>query len=307
MEHVLESGIEQLVQCFRREKNESMVLPSVVQRRQGYIASTELAGVFPLIQHVFETKCNGVPVKVFKPSEGENLPIVVYFHGGCFVSGGFETHEQQLRQIAHLSGAIVIAVKYRLAPEYIYPCAHDDAFMACEGIYRDCHQWGGNKNAIILAGDSAGGHIALVTSLRLRDESSWLPIKQILIYPMLDATASTSSMTQYGEDYVITKAMLMSGFRYYMGQDNVNAMHPEISPLFRHDWKGLPETHILTAEFDPLIDENENLYRVLRHAGVQAYCRRYLGVIHGFVQLSLVSQSAQEALVHVAGLVKHEL
>ncbi|WP_299494987.1 alpha/beta hydrolase [uncultured Shewanella sp.] len=304
MEQVLESGIEQLVRCFQREKIEPMGLPSIVQRRQGYIESTKLAGVSPLILHVFERVSNGVRIKVFKPSEETNLPVLIYFHGGCFVSGSVETHDQQLRQIAHLSGAIVIAVKYRLAPEYTYPCAHDDAFEACEGIYRDCYQWGGNKNAIILAGDSAGGHIALVTTLRLRDDSSWLPKKQILIYPMLDATASTSSMTRYGEDYVITKAMLMSGFKHYMGQNNVNALHSELSPLFRDDWKGLPETHILTAEYDPLVDEGEALYRRLCLAGVQAYCRRYFGVIHGFIQLSTISGSAKEALGHIAGLIR---
>ncbi|WP_298769772.1 alpha/beta hydrolase [uncultured Shewanella sp.] len=302
MDSVLELGIDQLVQCARRETTEPTVLPSIAHRRQGYIDSTELAGVFPLLHHVFETKCNGVPVKVFKPYEGEDMPIVVYFHGGCFVSGGFETHEQQLRQIAHLSGAIVIAVKYRLAPEYTYPCAHDDAFDACDGIYQDCYRWGGNKEAIILAGDSAGGHIALITSLRLRDRAIWQPIKQILIYPMLDATASCESMDKYGENYIITKAMLMSGLALYRG--NVNAMHEEISPLFRTDWKGLPETHILTAEFDPLVDEGEMLYRHLRLAGVDAYCGRYFGVIHGFIQLSGISQSAQEALMHVAGLVR---
>ncbi|WP_299001848.1 alpha/beta hydrolase [uncultured Shewanella sp.] len=304
MESVFELGIDELVSSARRETSESSVLPSISLRRQGYINSTGLAGVFRLIPYVFETQCNGIPVKVFKPSNGENLPIMIYFHGGCFVSGGFETHEQQLRQIAYLSGAMVIAVKYRLAPEYTYPCAHDDAFDACEGIYQGCYQWGGNKEAITLAGDSAGGHIALITSLRLRDQGVWRPKKQILIYPMLDASASCESMTRYAEGYVITKAMLMSGFDYYRGDNNIDLNHLEISPLFRTDWKGLPETHILTAEFDPLVDEGEMLYRYLCSAGVAAYCRRYFGVIHGFIQLSGISQSAQEALIHVASLVK---
>ncbi|MCL1126296.1 alpha/beta hydrolase [Shewanella surugensis] len=304
MDSVLESGIDQIVRSFIAEKDELTPLPSIEQRRQRYIDSTALAGESYDVYQVFEIECDGISLKIFKPSKDTGLPVVIYFHGGCFVSGDFQTHDQQLRQIAHLSGAVVIAVKYRLAPEHIYPSAHDDAFRACELIYRDCFQWGGDKECITLAGDSAGGHIALVISLRLRDQAIWLPIKQILIYPMLDATATSSSMSQYGEDYVITKEMLMSGFKHYIGQNTISLMHPEISPLFRDDWEGLPETHILTAEFDPLRDEGESLYRALRCAGVEAHCRRYLGVIHGFIQLSMISQSAREALEHVALLIK---
>jgi len=299
--HQLEQGIRQLVEEFIEAGCPSVKEQTISERRQGYINSVQLAGEQEPVFEVFETEIDGAVLKVFKPSDKTDLPVVIYYHGGCFVSGGFETHEQQLRKLANLSGAIVVAVKYRLAPEYTYPAAHDDAFHAAEMIYKHCKSWGGNPDNITLAGDSAGGHITLVTSLRLAEQGSWLPARQVLIYPMLDATASSESYITNGEHYIITRDTLTTGFDLYLG--DLPRKHPEASPLFRDDLSSLPETHILTAEFDPLLDEGEQLYKNLLDCGVNAQYRRYSGVIHGFFQLSGVSQSARESIRHVADIV----
>ena len=302
--HPLEQGIRQLVEEFIEAGCPSVKDQTISERRQGYINSVQLAGEHEAVAEVFESEIEGAVLKVFKPSDKTDVPVVVYYHGGCFVSGGFETHEQQLRKLANLSGAIVVAVKYRLAPEFTYPAAHDDAFQAAQVVYKHCKNWGGNPENITLAGDSAGGHITLVTSLRLAEQANWLPARQILIYPMLDATASSESYTTSGEHYIITRDTLITGFDLYL--DDLPRRHPEASPLFRDDLSALPETHILTAEFDPLLDEGEQLYKRLLNSGVNAQCRRYLGVIHGFFQLSGVSQSARESIRHVADIVSAE-
>lgn len=228
---------------------------------------------------------------------------MIYYHGGCFVSGDFDTHDRQLRQLANLGSALVIAVDYRLAPEYVYPAAHDDAFKAANLIREYALSWGGDPDHITIAGDSAGGHLAMVTCLRLKEQGDWLPKRQILIYPMLDASGASSSYVTNGDDYVITRDTLLSGYEAYLSDLPVD--HPESSPLYRDDLEGLPETHIITAEFDPLVDEGETLYRRLLEAGVEAQCRRYLGVNHGFFQLAGISNAGKKAVQDVASILSH--
>ncbi|QTL36394.1 alpha/beta hydrolase [Pseudoalteromonas viridis] len=298
----LESGIEKIVSEFIEAGCPSARAQSIDERRQGYLDSVGLAGECEPVYQITDLEINGLILRIYRPSAQAKLPVAVYFHGGCFVSGGFETHEQQLRKLANLSGAMVIAIRYRLAPEYGYPAAHDDAFNATQLIRQQCAQWGGDPDNISLVGDSAGGHLSLVTALRLKEKTDWLPARQILIYPMLDATASSRSYQEHGTHYIITREALESGYELYF--DQVPRTHPEASPILRSDLAGLPETHIITAQFDPLVDEGEQLYRTLLEVGVPVQCRRYLGVIHGFFQLSAISAAARESIAHVASLIR---
>ncbi len=298
----LEKGIKELVEGFIKAGCPSVRNQSIAERRQGYLDSVALAGESESVYQVREVEIDGLTLRIYKPSADEKLPVAIYFHGGCFVSGGFDTHDQQLRKLANVSGVIVIAVKYRLAPEHAYPAAHDDAYNSTLIIRDHCVEWGGDPHNISLVGDSAGGHLCLVTSLRLKENSDWQPAKQILIYPMLDATASSQSYEDNGKHYIITKDTLVTGYDMYLNE--VSREHPEASPLYRTDFEGLPETHILTAEFDPLVDEGELLYRKLLDAGVKAQCRRYLGVTHGFFQLSGISHAAIESINHVATILQ---
>lgn len=229
-------------------------------------------------------------------------PVLIYFHGGCFVSGDFETHDRQMRMLCNSAHALVFAVHTRLAPEHTYPAAHDDALAATLAILAALPQWHGDPGRVALAGDSAGGHLALVTTLRLKAAGAPLPAAQILIYPMLDAAGDSDSYQQLGEDYLITRDMLLSGFQAYLGE--LPASHPEASPLHHPDLAGLPPTHILTAEYDPLRDEGEALYGKLLQAGVTTTCQRQLGVIHGFFQLAGISPAARHAIAQVAMLLK---
>ncbi|MCG7536070.1 alpha/beta hydrolase [Pseudoalteromonas sp. OOF1S-7] len=298
----LEPGIKKIVSEFISAGCPSVRSLSIAERRQGYLDSVELAGACEPVCQCTDIEIHGLMLRIYRPSAQGILPVAIYFHGGCFVSGGFETHEQQLSKLANLSGAMVIAIRYRLAPEHVYPAAHDDAFNAAQLIRQHCAQWDGDPDNISLIGDSAGGHLSLVTALRLKEKADWLPARQILIYPMLDATTSSRSYQEYGTHYVITKEALESGYELYFKQ--VSRTHPEASPLFRSDLAGLPETHIITAQFDPLVDEGEQLYRTLLEAGVPVQCRRYLGVIHGFFQLSAISRAARESIAQVAGLIR---
>lgn len=296
----IEPGIRELVKEFVEAGSPCSSLQTVEQRRSGYLGSTVLAGAGPEMASVQEERLNGIAVKIYKPSEDENLPITVYFHGGCFVSGGYDTHDQQLRYLAKTANSIVICIQYRLAPEFTYPAAHDDVYRATLAIKEHGKRFGGDTECIVFVGDSAGGHLALVTALRLKRAQHWLPAKQFLIYPMLDPQGASDSYRINGEHFIITAKMLLSGFKLYTADVSYDQTHPELSVLDCDDLTGLPATHIITAEFDPLRDEGELLYKKLLESGVETYCQRYLGVIHGFHQLSGVSQSAKLCLNSIA-------
>ena len=296
----LEPGIRKLVEQFIEDGRPSARQQGIQERRQGYLNTIDLAGDAVPVWAIFDQTIDDISLRIYKSSDQINLPILIYFHGGCFVSGDFDTHDRQLRMLANLGGCIVIAVDYRLAPEHVYPAAHDDAFKAVNIVRKYAESWGGNPENMTIAGDSAGGHLALVTCLRLKKQGQWMPKRQVLIYPMLDATASSDSYKRFGDDYIITRDALLSGFEAYF--TNVSVNHPEASPLYRDDFDGLPETHILTAEFDALVDEGESLFRRFLEVGVDVQCRRYLGVNHGFFQLAGISSAAKKAIKDVASL-----
>lgn len=295
----LEKGIAEHVAAFIAAGRPSSRQQSIDDRRAGYIASAVLAGETESRVHIQTIEREGMSFRVYSPLRGPAiLPTIIYYHGGCFVSGGFATHDKQLRQLAFYGECRVIAVQYRLAPEYTFPAAHDDALKGADFIWQHAKLFGVDKYRITLAGDSAGGHLALVTALRLKAAGEWQPAQLILIYPMLDATAYFESYTRNGLDYIITRDTLLSGYEMYM--PGIDRHHPEASPLWRDDFNGLPPVHIITAEFDPLCDEGEALYQRMTEQGVASTCQRYLGVIHGFFQLAGISQAAREVIRNVA-------
>ena len=295
----LEQGIAQLVQGFIAAGRPSSRRQTIEVRRAGYIASTGLAGKTETRVQVETLVLEGLTIRVFAPLNApEILPAAIYYHGGCFISGGFATHDRQLRQLAYESRCRVIAVQYRLAPEHTFPAAHDDAQRGAEIVRRHAGRLGVDTARITLAGDSAGGHLALVTALRLKAAAEWRPAQLILIYPMLDATARSASYVSNGEDYIITRDTLLSGYEIYLSSTDVS--HPEASPLWREDFSGLPPVHIITAEYDPLRDEGEALYRRLLEQNVECSAQRYLGVIHGFFQLAGISPAARDAMRDIA-------
>lgn len=305
MINYLESGIKELVEEFISSGKPCPSKQTISERRAGYLSSTVLAGSSPEMADEFVDELDGIQIKIYKPADKANLPITIYFHGGCFISGGHETHDVQLRQLAHLSETIVVCIKYRLAPEHTYPSAHDDAFQSVLSIKKYGHKYGGDTENVFFIGDSAGAQLALATTLRLKNNGHWLPKKQVLIYPMIDPKGKSESYQKNGTNYIITAQMLLSGFQLYAGDLERLSCESELNLLLRQDFQSLPSTLIITAEFDPLRDEGEQLYRLLLSQGVEAYCERYLGVIHGFYQLSGISESARRCIRNIAATIKN--
>jgi acetyl esterase len=236
----------------------------------------------PGLPHVADvTSPSGLPLRHYRPS-AEPRPLMVFVHGGGWVFGDLETHDRTCRRIAKECDVEVLAVDYRLAPEDPYPVAIDDVV--------DVLRWAG---PVAVAGDSAGGYLAAMACLRLRDECGPLPAVQILICPNTDLTLSLPSVTEKGTGYGLD-ADILSWFVAQWVPDP--AGRRSASLLHQPDLSGLPAALVVTAEHDALRDEGDAYARRLAEAGVDVTHRCEPGLVHGFIQgMDLTSPEAAAA------------
>jgi acetyl esterase len=227
-----------------------------------------------------------IELRSYVPTADRSLPVVVYYHGGGFALGDLDTHDRICRRLARASGAIVVAVDYRLAPEHPFPAAVDDAFTALGWVHDHAAELGGDPSRLAVAGDSAGGNLAAVMTLRARDEGSPPLVFQLLVYPATNlADFDTASHEAFREGYLLSRSfMVLNRGRYLPSEEQ--RRDPYASPLFDDDLSGLPPALIITAQFDPLRDEGEAYGHRLQAAGVTVTISRYEGVVHGFFGVS---------------------
>lgn len=234
--------------------------------------------------------------RVYRPFGDGPLPTVAFLHGGGWVSGDLDTHDNIARDIARGSGAVVVSVDYRLAPEHPFPAAVDDAIAATRWIAQNTGRFGGD-GAFGLAGDSAGGNLAAVASHSLRDSGARVDAV-LLLYPVTDPTGPFPSRTEFENGYVLNDATIRWLFAQYAGTHDDHS-DPRIAPLLSADLSGLAPAVIATAALDPLRDDGEAYATALREAGVEVYLRRYDGMVHGFFDMGRWSPVAQSAIDQV--------
>jgi acetyl esterase len=225
---------------------------------------------------------------------GGSLPLVAFFHGGGWVLCGLDSHDETCRQLANGTGAIVMSVDYRLAPEHRFPTAAEDAYAATRWLAANGAGLGGDPARLAVAGDSAGGNLAAAVALMARDRGGPALVFQLLIYPVLDHASDTASHKENATGYFLTADAMRWFWAQYLGPDGDGA-DPYVSPLRAADLTGLPPAHVVTAEFDPLRDEGEAYAALLTAAGVPAESRRYDGAFHGFFSMTAVLDSAAAA------------
>ena len=193
-------------------------------------------------------------------------PIVAYFHGGGWVLGSEESDDPFCRDLCVRSGAVIVSVDYRHAPEARFPAAADDAFAALRWIADHTIELGGIPGQLAVAGWSAGGNVATVAARRARDEGGPELVGQLLMNPVTDSDMTTPSYQECAEGYILTKALMEWFFDHYM--DGADRTDPSVAPLRASDLSGLPPTVIVTSEFDPLRSEGEAYAKALGKAGV---------------------------------------
>jgi acetyl esterase len=227
-----------------------------------------------------------IPVRVYVPTgEPGPRPVLVYFHGGGWVIGDLDTHDATVRAVAEASGATVVSVGYRLAPEDPFPAAIDDCLAAVRWVVDNAADLGVDPGRLALGGDSAGGNIAAIAAAELTGAGVAVRF-QLLVYPVTDGTMGHPSIDENAEGYFLTKDTMDWFWEQYVGVDG-DRTAPRVSPMHLPDGvlPGLPPALVITAEYDPLRDEGEAYAARLEAAGVDVTAHRYDGMIHGFFSM----------------------
>lgn len=240
-----------------------------------------------------------VPVRLYFPNEqamekginkGHSYAVLLFFHGGGWVTDSVENYDRVCSQMAQSTGQIVVSVEYRLAPEYPFPTGLMDCYAAAKALYTNRFILNTEPEKITIVGDSAGGNLAAAVSLMARDKGEFMPDRQILIYPALNNCYTEESpyfsVKENGEDYLLT-AVKMENYISLYQRSPEDRENPYFSPLQEKNLKNLPDTLILTAEFDPLRDEGEEYARRLKEAGNYVELHRIPGALHGFFALGI--------------------
>lgn len=243
-------------------------------------------------------------LRIFWPADAPDgpLPIFIFYHGGGFVIGSVESREPQCRKIANAAGCIVVAPRYRLAPEHKFPAAHDDAWAAAQWVATHAAALGGDAARLAVGGDSAGGNLAAVVSQQARDAGAFAFVLQVLVYPTTDFlfTLDLPSYALLDQPYFLTRQQIAWYHAQFLPA-GVDRGDLRLGPALAGDFRGLAPALIQTAEFDPLRDDGKHYGELLRAAGVPVDYTCYDGMIHGFFHYGKTIDAATAALDQVIG------
>ncbi|MFE1774350.1 alpha/beta hydrolase [Streptomyces sp. NPDC059008] len=225
-----------------------------------------------------------LPVRLYRPRAEATGPgpLLVFFHGGGWVMCDLDTHDATCRRLALRSGASVLSVAYRTAPEARFPAAVEDAYAATVWAVAQADRLGCDPARVVVGGDSSGGGLAAAVTLMARDRGGPPPAAQLLIYPALDHRLTSASAADYATGFFHTTAHMRWYWQQYLGPGG-DGCHPYASPGLAPDLTGLPPALLVLPECDPLRDEGRAYGRALREAGVPARVDEYRGTFHGFL------------------------
>ncbi len=229
------------------------------------------------------------------------FPVCLYFHGGGWTFGDLDTHDNVCRTFAKFGRFVVASIDYRLAPEHRFPAAIDDALAALRWIRAEGSALGIDPRNIAVAGDSAGGNIAAALALLARDEGITLTM-QALFYPAPDLRVNTPSHFEFAHGFILERETISWTRGNYIALEQVE--DPRASPLLASDHRGLAPAYIVTAGFDPLLDEGAAYADKLSAAGVPVIYECFEGMVHGFVTMGGVLAAAEHALYRVGHALK---
>jgi acetyl esterase len=232
-------------------------------------------------------------LRVYRPVKGETLPALVYFHGGGWTIGDLDTHDVLCRQLALGARCVVISVDYRLAPEYPFPAAVDDCFAATRYVADHAAKLG--IGALAVGGDSAGGNLAAVVSLLARDTGAPAIAFQLLIYPATDQRLGSPSHERNAQGYLLTRDAIEYFRRAYLPKAD-DWTDWRASPALAKSHARLPPALVVTAGYDPLLDEGRAYAERLKAAGVSVEYREYADMVHGFILFGGVLDTANAAV-----------
>ena len=252
----------------------------------------------------------GVPARLYLPSAEKNLGLCVFMHGGGWVIGTLDGHDDVCRRIAVQSGHAVLSIDYRMAPEFPFPTPLEDCITATRWARDNAASLGCDASRMVVCGDSAGGNLATLVA-----QHSGVDLKmQLLVYPAVDARCVTESYRKNGEGYLLTAAAMDWFYGHYLSGASSSGSSPLtsspedplVSPLLASDavLAKMPPTLVITAEYDPLCDEGEQYAQKLTSLGVPTSCVRYRGQIHAFLNYGRFLDDGYLAIAQLADAIR---
>ncbi len=258
-----------------------------------------------------------VPVRLYFPSEemmkeglseGAALPVILFFHGGGWVTESVETYDRVCARMSQSTGQVVASVEYRRAPEHPFPVPLEDCYAAAKALYTNRSILHTDPEKITVMGDSAGGNLAAAVALKARNTKDFRIERQILIYPALyncyTEESPFASVRENGEGYLLTAVKMQDYIELYKSGDG-DLLNPLFAPLMEKNLGGMPRTLILTAEFDPLRDEGEEYGRRLKEAGNQVEIHRIPDALHGYFALGIQFLHVRESFGYMNGFLEN--
>ncbi|EIM73548.1 esterase/lipase [Nitratireductor aquibiodomus RA22] len=313
---VLDHEIAQMLEAARASSGKGVGELSLADARMAYTTRYRARGI--AVERKIETEDFTIPgdarieARLYRaPGTGVRRPAVLYFHGGGFVLGDIEAYDNQSRMLAALSGADIVFVNYRLAPEPPFPAPVEDAIAALGWIGSHSADMGFDKRRIALAGDSAGGNLAINAALAARDREIPDIAALILLYPVTDfrpfgGKTSYPSIEAYGDGYFLDKSLMDMFARHYLGRSG-KLNDPRVSPLLADNLAQLPPTTVITAGHDPLRDQGLAFFEALKAGGTSATYRCMEGMVHNFMGHAGISRGARSAFEEVAETLRRAL
>jgi acetyl esterase len=244
-----------------------------------------------------------ITVRCYTPSGAGPFPALVFFHGGGWVIGDLETHDGVCRSLANGASCVVASVDYRLAPEHKYPVAVEDAFAATRWIADNAPRLGIDPRRLAVGGDSAGGNLAAAVAIMQQERGGPGLALQVLVYPVTRHGLDTDSYRKYADGYLLTRNAMRWFWDHYLRRPE-DGEQPYASPLLARKLEGLPPALVITAEYDVLCDEGEAFAARLREAGVPVTLTRYPGMIHGFLRMLNLVDTARAARDEIASALR---
>lgn len=311
--YILDSAVKALLAMAEQSGVPPLNEVPVDVARAQYLATLKtLGGVPNRIGDVSDRTIPGsdssIPVRIYRPETTlTTVPALVFFHGGGWVIGDLESHDNVCRSLCRYSNCIIVAVDYRLAPEHKFPAAVDDAIAATQWVVDNAAELGVAKNRIAVGGDSAGGNMAAVVAQQAKLNSGPDLQFQLLVYPVIDMSLSSPSMQEFADGYRLTRPLMEWFVGHYLDDYDRDKNDVRASPILARELSGLPPALVVTAGFDPLRDEGKAYADKLQASGVATEYRCYDGMIHGFLTMAGALQHGEEALVYCGEKLKAAL
>ncbi|AZA55648.1 alpha/beta hydrolase [Chryseobacterium sp. G0201] len=278
-----------------------------ISRKHYEIMAQQLSGTKEPVSIIEElsipTESYEIPVRIYRPKgTTTKSPAIIYIHGGWFISGGYETHDAIARKLANATGAVILFVDYRLAPEHPFPAGLNDCKDATKWLIHNAEKLGVDPQKIGIIGDSAGGTLATALTTQLGNQLKF----QVLIYPASDNTLATQSWETYKDGPVLNKEWGVQAWKWYLASEE-DKNNPFAVPILIKDFKETPPTLVLLAEHDPLRDEGEQLAQHMKNSGISVKTSLYKDMVHGFMHMGGILDETQAAIEEIAAFTSENL